>query len=657
MSLVHRAIEHRGETVVDSSLSSYAARGEGYVYFVVDATDSPQETLIRTDQVAVDLYWRAPNEVRQRIVGLRDQRELPITRLNYYIDRFTIVQDDYGQSIVIADGDNVRNVPHPVGEGATDIYDYRLVDSLTLRLPDTGTQLRILEVQVRPKQPEEPGVIGSVFLEEKEGAVARMDFTFTPSSYIDPRLDYINVSLENGLWLGSHWLPREQRLEIRREVPELQLPFGTVIRTRMRIGDYRFNEPVPASLFLSRTGITLAPESERRNFPFDRPIDAEWRAEGFSAPLPMEEIRRRAEEIAVATLRRRAASGLPSTRLAAGPISEVVRYNRAEGLVFSQGVASQRGGMAIRAQGGWAFGERHPVARINLRDLNEFGLRGSLYLKQSLEIGGTRAASGLANTLATLFAGRDWSDPFYTSGGSIESGKRLSGRWSLRASGRAEYQESARNTADFSFFESSDSFRPVRAIDEGTHFSVTAAVRRELSPAGGGWAELRTTAGTLAGADSSFSFGRAELTGGFTRAWSARHARLDITGVIGTILGSPPRQELTLLGGRGTLPGYGFHTSGGTEYANLELRAGADIVRPWLRGHLYAGAGGSRLSNAGKAAAELLDVTATKGILPSVGAGVGLFYDLLHIDFARGLRDGGRTELIIEFPATFWDFL
>src|SRR5690606_31697233 len=147
------------------------------------------------------------------------------------------------------------------------------------------------EIEVRPKNPDEPAIIGSIFLEAASAALVRMTFTFTPSSYIDPRLDFINVALENGLWAGRYWLPYEQRLEIRREIPELDLPFGTVIRTRMRVGNYRFNEEVPIWLFLSPNRITMAPREERESFGFEQPIDAGWRIEGFDRPADVTEVR------------------------------------------------------------------------------------------------------------------------------------------------------------------------------------------------------------------------------------------------------------------------------------------------------------------------------------------------------------------------------
>jgi hypothetical protein len=40
-----------------------------------------------------------------------------------------------------------------------------------------------------------------------------------------------------------------------------------------------------------------------------------------------------------------------------------------------------------------------------------------------------------------------------------------------------------------------------------------------------------------------------------------------------------------------------------------------------------------------------------------VGAGVGLFFDIVRIDVARGLGGGGVWEVIVEANPSFWDFL
>jgi hypothetical protein len=41
----------------------------------------------------------------------------------------------------------------------------------------------------------------------------------------------------------------------------------------------------------------------------------------------------------------------------------------------------------------------------------------------------------------------------------------------------------------------------------------------------------------------------------------------------------------------------------------------------------------------------------------SLGAGLGIFHDILRLDLARGLGEEGRWELILEARRSFWDFL
>jgi hypothetical protein len=655
LELIRRGVVRRSSEVRDTTLRTYSARGDGYVYFLLDAAETGQESLVRTDQVAVDIHWRSPDQVRQRIVGMREQRELPITGLYYYLDRLTVVQDNYGPSIVIADGDNVNDVPHPVGPVGEVAYDYRLVDSLTLRLSGAPDPVRVHEVQVRPRDPQRPAVIGSVFLEAATGALVRMTFTFTPSAYIDPRLDYIHVTLENGLWGGRYWLPHEQRLEIRREMPELDLPFGTVIRTRMRIGDYRFNEPVPNWLFDSRLPITMAPRSEREEFEFEEPIDAGWRVEGFGSPADVEEVRQVAREL----VRERLLTGLPIGRLSIGSASEVFRYNRAEGPVLGLGFAARPlAELGVDIRGGWAFGARQVAAGVDAAHSGRGGLQTSAYLNAARDIGGMQPVSGAANTLGGLLFGQDWFDPYYTSGGAVSTRIASSSAFAFRAWGRLEHQRSASLTTSYSMFDSGSPPRPVQEIDRGTHLSVSMAVSRDgRTPSGGAWGQANFMVGRLSSADRSFEFGRAEATGGFGWSWSRRRSSVEMTGGVGQLFGEVPRQEIYLLGGRGSLPGYDHRAFAGDRYAVIDVQASADIEHPWIRGRLLAGVGWTEIGGAGARAADLLARPTSGGLRPTVGAGIGLFYDLLHIDVARGLGRDGRTQLIVEFPKTFWEFL
>jgi hypothetical protein len=655
LELVRRGIQRRTFEVVDTALQNYSAEARGYVYFVLDAPELERETLVRTDQVAVEIYWRAPNEVRQRIVGLRERRELPVTRLYYYLDRMTVVQDNYGQGIIIADGDNVNDVRHPIGSGAEEFYHYRLADSLTLRLPGVPDPLRVQEVQVRPRYPASPAVVGSVFLEAGTGALVRMNFTFTPAAYVDPRLDHINVTLENGLWGGRYWLPYEQRLEIRREIPELDLPFGTVIRTHMRIGEYRFNEGVPEWLFESSLPITMAMPAQRTAFPFEQPIDAEWRLEGFGQPMEVEEIRREARAI----VRDQLMSGLPQTRLGFGSASDLFRYNRAEGPTIGFGWGLRPSEEAnVRVHGGWSFGAAHPLAEaeVRFRGTSEISFTG--YLNRSGDVGGSEPSAGLTNTLATLLFGEDWLDPYHASGVGGSASLWHAGSWSLAAAGRVERQRSAELTTTYSVFGEAGSFRPVRSIDEGDHLSGMLTLRRETASVAADWrGELRGGGGRLLGSERTFGFARFEASAGAGRSWSPRRASLDLELEGGAVFGDIPRQELYLIGGRAQLPGYDHRAFGGNRYLAGRVIGAADLVHPWLRGRAFAGLGWTGADDTGAEALQAWGTATTGAVKPVLGIGAGVFYDLLRLDLARGLGDGARTQLIIEVQRPFWDFL
>jgi len=152
-------------------------------------------------------------------------------------------------------------------------------------------------------------------------------------------------------------------------------------------------------------------------------------------------------------------------------------------------------------------------------------------------------------------------------------------------------------------------------------------------------------------------FVRPRLDLGLTRRWHGADGRVDVELSAGAAAGTLPRQALYLVGGRGTLPGYAFRAYGGDRFATLRTTASAELWAPFVRGRLFAGAAWADVGDSGRGA------LATWGALPmrapkyGAGAGVGLFYDILRVDVARGLSTGGRWELIIEANPSFWDFL
>ena len=331
LALVERAREVRESVVIDSAFHSYRGEARGYVYFFIDRPDSDDRTLVKADQIALDVFWQAPNDIRQQIVGLRDAKVLP-TNIRYHLDHLTVVQDDFGDFIRLGDGDEVEQVLHPVGPASEDKYDFLLADSLTISYGGGAKEVRVYELRIRPRDYDAPGFVGSIFLDRASAAIVRMNFTFTPAAYVDPYLDYIRISLDNALWEGKYWLPYRQEVELRRELPVLDFLAGSIIRGRFEIGGYEFNADMPPAVRLGRR-VTSVSAAERAAFPFERGLFDDLQEDGLASSPSMAEIRERASQI----LRQRFSSGLSPIRLYFGSASDLSRHNRAEGQFLGRG--------------------------------------------------------------------------------------------------------------------------------------------------------------------------------------------------------------------------------------------------------------------------------------------------------------------------------
>lgn len=658
LELVQRAQERRAEAHADTGLLSYQADARAYVYFYLDRHDTGERNLVKTDQVALEVAWQAPDLAKQRIVGWRDQKSLP-TNIQYHIDHLAVVLENFGDEIRIGDGDEVGNVLHPAARDAEEFYEYRLADSLTLRLPGAPEPVRVYEVQVRPRDLSQPAFLGSIFVERRAGDLVRMDFTFTPSAYRDRYLDYINISLDNGLWKGRFWLPNQQRIEIRRQLPELDIPAGSVIRGTMRVGNYRFNEMLP---FLHFAGppVTVVPREQRETFPFEDGIHEELRDQGISAEVELGEIRRQAAELAWG----RTLSGVRGVRLQMPGASNILRYNRAEGTAVALGLSTvPRPGLRASVRAGWAFGAGHPLGEIGLSgQLGPLPLSVSAYGNLPRDVGIGPAASGALNTLSALLTGSDYRDLFYASGAELQTRREVMPGWTLAGLARAEAQRSAELSTEFSIFGEAADVRPVRPIDEGTMLSVGATLARPTAAEAARWwtAALRAELSTLQSEDptrGNATFFRPQLRAAWGRRVQPRDAQVEVEADAGAAWGELPIQALYLLGGRGTVPGYGFRAFGGDRYARVSAVVSADLWAPWLQLRGLGAAGWADTGSAGERALQLWGAASTDGVRPSLGAGVGMLHGILHVDVVRGLGREGRWEVIVEARRSFWDFL
>ena len=648
LDLVRRAQERRQVALSDTGMVDYQADARGYVYFYLDRRDTGERTLVKTDQVALDVFWKAPAFSKQRIIGLRDERNLP-TNIRYHEDHLTVVQDNFGDLIRLGDGDEVADVLHPAAPGAPLAYDYRLADSLTIRLPGAVEPVRVYRVQVRPKDASRPALVGSIYVDRREGDIVRMEFTFTPVSYVDRHLDYINVLLENGLYKGRFWLPHRQQVELRREIPELGLPAGGMIRGTMRIQNYRFNQDLPASLFAGRRVVSV-PQAQREAFAFEQPLHAELREAGLSATGELGDVRREAAEL----VGRRLLSGLPDTRLSLATATRTVRYNRAEGLAIGPGLRAnpaERVSLGLRA--GYATAAEHLFAEAELwrgalPDRTGIGL----YVNQPRDVGGVGPViSGAMNSVTALLAGYDFTDPYFASGAELRVDRAVGSGWDGALRLRAEEHRSARLETDFSLLGGGGHFRPVRPVDEGRFFGASLALRREVP------AEVARGFSLGAAVDGGLLGGAAHWRPRVEAGWVSRGgggSELSLETSAGAAFGRVPPQAEFWLGGRGTVPGYPFRSHRGDAYALGRATYSAELFRPFVRGRVFAAAGVTAYD---REVPPWIVADWRTGGLASVGAGLGLFFDILRVDVARGLGSGGTWEVIVEANPAFWDFL
>lgn len=653
-SLMQMARERRRQPLADTLLQNYQSHAEGVVYFYLDRRDTDERVLVRTDQVALEVYWAQPNRTKQRIVGLRDESSLP-NRMYYHLDHLTVVQNGFGDIMRMGDGDEVRDVPHPAAPGSDSVYEFRLADSLELRLPGAPAPVKAYEIQVRPRRTDRSAIVGSVFVDHLTGDIVRMTFTFTPVSYVDRRLDFINISLDNSLWQGRYWLPYEQAVEIRRQVPELDFVVTSVIQGRFRVWDYRFNQDLPESLFLGYP-VVAVPTAQRETFAFDKGIYEDLHDAGLAPPPELADLRVRA----AALVRQQALSGLPRLRFSLPAASSALRFGRAEGLFLGWG-GSFTAGAASRLElaGGYAFGAAHPVAVATVRqgDGEPQRIRLTAFAHEPRDLGVKPAVPGALNTLTSLW-GDDGTDLFFATGARAAIERRLGGNWGLEIRAAAERHEAAHLVHDTPPL-SDAAFRPVLRVDEGTMLSGRLAFGRTLrEKAGLSWgARLAIEAGTFE--SEGYAVPRFDLSlrrGSFDRRGVAE---LAVTG--GFVLGTPPAQSLFLLGGRNTLPGHPHRGYAGDRFALANLELARDLWPPFVRGRAFAAAGWTDGLDRRRVFDPLTpaswNVAEASAVRGSLGAGVGLLWDLLRIDFARGLGAGGGTRLLVSIDPRVWPIL
>ena len=122
-SLVSRAIARRGLQLADSTLLSFEANAHGFLAFLAQLGEGRiiPPRVVQSEELMSRLYWWQPGRSAQRLVGRRDTTLLP-ARVGYYRDRYQVVLDNLPDLIRLGDGQDVRDVPHPLSPKASAMY-------------------------------------------------------------------------------------------------------------------------------------------------------------------------------------------------------------------------------------------------------------------------------------------------------------------------------------------------------------------------------------------------------------------------------------------------------------------------------------------------------------------------------------------------------
>ncbi len=640
LDLVREAIDARRWPWGDSALAAFDLYAEGRVHYVADFGGGAGQQAIKADQVALELRWRKGIGSTQEIVGRRETEWLP-TNLRYHVDHLTLVVENYGDRIRIGEGDEVRDVLHPLAPGARRLYDYRLVDSVSIGVSETWHRLYRLEV--RPRDPATPAVVGTLDLERGSLQLTRLAVSFTPAAYVDPRLVQVSVELENALIEGRAWLPYAQRVEIQRRMEWMELPFGSTILSSFRVLEYdldpRSRGVHPGHRIRARPSAELARYAGWRT-----PALEAWPEDVRTDSVRLEEVR--AEAVSIA--RKRYMGGDARLRLYVPSVSSAFRVRRAEGVHVGAGARWEIDGLhALTATGGWGFGRGAGTLHASLeRRLGSSTLSLEGWLDRPADVGPFESASGVISTIDALARGDDWLDPYFRSGGALALRGPVGAAGRLRAAIAWEEHDAARLELDP---PGGTDPRPVRPIDAGTDLRLELGLDREV----GTWLGSRATASVDVELAGGGDFGYSRFRAGMVArprepdavwAWEG-------TAGAGFGLGTLPAQRLFLLGGRGTVPGYEFRPFAGDVAAFADVAVSRTLAYPWLRVRVLGAAGWTNLGDPGRDAAARFGAVQTGEARASLGAGLSLFYDLVRFDAARGLRDGRWEWMLSVSPA------
>ncbi|HEX6314227.1 MAG TPA: hypothetical protein VFZ73_05180 [Gemmatimonadaceae bacterium] len=648
-ALVARATERRARQLADTGLTDYTATALGSLTFLAQIgegfPDPPK--VVKADQLALEVYWRAPNYSKQLILGRRDTLLLP-TDIEYHRDHLGIVQNNFPEIIRLGEGDEVRDVPHPLSAAGMRAYDFAITDSMRIQIP--GQEIEVYEVRIRPRDGGAPAAVGSVYLSRADAQVVRMAFSFTRAALLDPQLDDVAIVLDNALIEGRFWLPRRQEIEIRRSGTWLDFPARGIIRGGFEVCCYRINTGAVPVRFTGPE-IELAPPDRRAAYRFEEPLSAVVPAD--LATVSSEEVARvqaRAAELVGQAALARARSGA----LLASSVSDLIHVNRAEGLSLGAGVRRRIGAvhdLAVSGRYGVSDERLKGVLALTLRLPATAAVRARAF-DENRDASDVAEVSGLRNSISAQEFGADYTEPYRVRGFDVRFEQRIRQLPLYTLTIAREWTDSVPVEA----MPARGDFRPTPAVLPRQGWRGELAVLLAPRPWLGGSLsgrvalQIRLRAGETSGHRQTLLFDFERRFGAWSLAASA------FAGWSGSALA----EDSLHAGGPVSAPGYAIHQFSSNALLWQRFEARLPIPFPSIPIGRW-GRSPARATFAPMAGLVLLveDDPIGQGRLngyPWLGAGVLLFFDLVRIDVGRGFRNG-RWTFGVDLSRDLWRIL
>jgi hypothetical protein len=677
-SLVEGATQRRAEQLADTALRDWQAVAHGYVAFLAQLGEGfrTPPKVIKTDELEDEVYWKAPNLSKQRIVGRRDTLLLP-TDIAYHTDHLGIVQNNFPDVIRIGDGgDEVKDVPHPLSPAGLGAYEFALADSFSI---GAGAQrINVYEVRVRPKIDTLPRVVGAVYIDQASKQVVRMTLTFTHAAFLDKALEDLSLVLENRLVAGRFWLPSRQEIEIRRKGEWLDYPARGIIRGRWEIGDYKINQSLAPTLFAGPE-IVQAPANVLAQHQWSGRILDSLPPDVRAISEPDIE---RIKDEARAMVRAQALASAKAATLSGRRIGDFVRFNRVEGLALGAGVNKQLGaGWSGTVRGRYGIDDKSAKGSLELSRVTTSGMSYRVFgMRDFRDVSDVPERSSVINSLAAQEFASDYTEPYLVR--AVGAAATFPTVHSFDVGLEATYElndplsiHADPVRGDFGPTISFPPSRVTRAMLSANRPLLPWVGNADLSVRG----ELRARWPVGHALDDE-TFGRATLRGTALagREWpAASDVRLVTSGMVAasSLIGTDrptAATELVYLGGPVSAPGYAYHSAAATfgYFGHVELRVPAPFpafslgrygrvpgrasFAPYV--HL-AGTDGGPGRCSPLPSGSMGDCSLARKFLPAFGAGYLTPFDLVRIDVARGVGKGGRWMFSIDVTRDFWSIL